>query len=214
MRAFLAIPLAGPALDAFRSFRGGLVGGVPAVRWTAADSPHITLHFFGTITDQEAALAVRVLTPVLAGRSALELQLSGLGSFPNANAPRVLWWGVEGDRAGLAACALACRRSLAAAGFAVEERPFRPHCTLGRPRSPWPDVARDGWQRFVDVAPSTPGFAADEAVLFESVPAPDGVCHFARARLPLGVRPSQQARFEPLGADAVLLERGGDEVAR
>ncbi len=186
MRAFLAIPVQEPAAADLLAVRARLLADVPAVRWAPAETAHITLHFFGTIAAEEQARALDVLRRPLAEQRPLTLHLVGLGAFPQRGEPRVLWCGVGGDTEGLTACALACRDALRAAGFAVEGRPFRAHCTLGRPRSPWPADARDRWRRHLASAPQTAPFTADRAVLYESLTDRGGARHIPRNVLMFG----------------------------
>lgn len=186
MRAFLAIPILPPALGSFHAVRARLVSDVSAVRWAPAESPHVTLHFFGAISAPRSERALEALRPIMAAQRPMTLRLHGLGSFPSTADPRVLWCGVDGDRAELTACALACRAALSDAGFAVESRPFRAHCTLGRPRHTWPAEARESWQRHAQESPSTRSFIADRALLYESLTAPDGVVHVPREVLTFG----------------------------
>jgi RNA 2',3'-cyclic 3'-phosphodiesterase len=186
VRAFLAVPVCAPALEAFQALRDQLVADVPAVRWAPAESPHITLHFFGAISTADSQRALEVLRPVMTAQRPMTLRLHGLGSFPSASEPRVLWCGVDGDRSELTACALACRGALKAAGFAVEARPYRAHCTFGRPRRPWPADARERWRRRAQEDRATPSFTADRAILYESLNAAEGVVHVPRELLTLG----------------------------
>lgn len=186
VRAFLAIPLRPPALAALVRTREQLVAEVPGVRWAPADSPHITLHFFGSISPHDAERALGALRPVLDARPPMNLRLRGLGSFPAHRHARVLWFGIDGDVDALTACARGCADALEAAGFAVERRPFRAHCTLGRPRVPWPAQAQDAWQRQAATEPCTPAFTADRAILFESVTVAGGVRHLPREVVVLG----------------------------
>jgi 2'-5' RNA ligase len=81
----------------------------------------------------------------------------------------------------------ACALALGAAGFAVEHRTWRAHCTLGRPREPWPSEALRAWRDAAAEEPCTPAFTADHAILYESVTRSDGVRHVPRVTLPLGV---------------------------
>jgi 2'-5' RNA ligase len=180
VRAFLAIPVQAPALDVFKALRAGIVDDVPAVRWAPADSAHITLHFFGAITTEEADRALTVLRPVMSARPRMTLRLLGLGSFPPRGRARVLWWGVDGDVAALSACARASVTALRAVGFPVEDRTYRPHCTLGRPRQPWPPEASKSWRSRADDVPVTPAYSADRAVLYESLTTAGGTVHLPR----------------------------------
>ncbi len=206
VRAFLAIPVRPPALEAFHGLRARLVAEIPAVRWAPAASPHITLHFFGAISDLEATRALEAVRAVMSAQLPLSLRLHGLGSFPSGADPHVLWWGIDGQRARLTACALACRTALRAAGFAVEERRYRAHCTLGRPRPGWAAEARERWRRIATENPTTPAFAADRAILYETVTAPEGVRHVPVEVVALRAAGDDMQRPQsvPLGEDEVV----------
>jgi 2'-5' RNA ligase len=186
MRAFIAIPVLQPALAAFQDLRERLVAGVGSVRWAPADNAHVTLHFFGALDDDAAARAVAALRPALAEHTPFTVSLRGLGAFPTNQRPRILWCGVDGDVDALSAVAHGCRVALGAAGFAVEDRPWRAHCTLGRPREPWPPEALHAWRAAAAEDPRTPAFTAGHVILYETVNGRDGVCHLPRVTLPLG----------------------------
>lgn len=189
MRAFLAVPVLPPALGPFWALRERLTAEVGAVRWAPAESPHITLHFFGALSDAAAVRALDALRSALADQMPITLSLRGLGGFPSDRRPRVLWWGVDGDLDALEALARACAVALGGAGFAVEDRRWRPHCTVGRPRHPWPAAALQSWLAVARDEPRTPVFTADRAVLYESVRGPGGIAHVARATVGLGAGP-------------------------
>jgi RNA 2',3'-cyclic 3'-phosphodiesterase len=185
VRAFLALPVLPPALAQLESLSEELRDAVEGVRWAPIETVHLTLHFFGQISDPRVARAVEALQPVFAGQAPIQLRLSGLGSFPSHARPRVLWCGIGGDTGALHSLGDRCASALAAAGFAVDERPFRPHCTLGRPRLPWPATAHERWNELASQQPSTDGFIADVAILYESVTGPSGMRHHPRLTLPL-----------------------------
>ena len=104
-----------------------------APRWVGRDAQHVTLAFFGEVpTARVAGLAAAVGDAV--GEPSLHLRLAGAGTFPERGAPRVLWVGVDGDVAELAALAGAVADAARSAGVPVDRRPYRPHLTVGR----WP----------------------------------------------------------------------------
>jgi RNA 2',3'-cyclic 3'-phosphodiesterase len=186
VRAFLAVAVMPPALEHLAALRERLVAEVGAVRWAPPGSPHITLHFFGDLDDPAAVRALDGLRPVLGEQAPVRLRLRGLGSFPSDRNPRVLWCGVDGDLARLQALSDSCRTALAAAGFAVGASRWHPHCTVGRPRQPWPAESLQSWRAVAREEPSTPLFTVDCAVLYESVSGPGGVVHTPRATLAMG----------------------------
>jgi RNA 2',3'-cyclic 3'-phosphodiesterase len=193
MRTFLAVPVLPPALATFQALRERLVAGVGKVRWAPAETPHITLHFFGALDDDAAAIALAALRPALAEHTPITMRLRGLGAFPSNHRPRVLWCGVDGEVDALSAVAHSCAVALGSAGFAVGDRPWRAHCTVGRPREPWPAESLQAWRAAAAEEPCTPAFTAGLAVLYESVRGPaGGVRHVPRVTLPFGVGRAQE----------------------
>jgi RNA 2',3'-cyclic 3'-phosphodiesterase len=81
---------------------------------------------------------VEAAAPAVAGTPPLTLRLAGGGRVGALRRPQVAWAGLEGDVGPLVELAgrlAAVARSLE---LPVEDRPFRPHLTLGRwrPRAP------------------------------------------------------------------------------
>lgn len=104
------------------------------VAWVATANLHLTLKFLGAV-DAARLDAVRAALGG-AGGPPFDLVLRGLGAFPSATRPRVLWAGAGGGHAEAAALAGRLEAALAPLGFAPEGRPFSAHVTLGRVREP------------------------------------------------------------------------------
>src|SRR5262249_52995767 len=87
------------------------------------------------------ALAPRLATAARACPP-FEATVSGVSTFPERGAPRVLWLGIELPPS-VHELQRACERAARASGFEAEERPFAPHLTLGRfrERVPRPQLA-------------------------------------------------------------------------
>ena len=109
-----------------------------APRWSAPHRWHLTLLFLGAVPDGCVAQLVAAGAPAVAGSPAMHLRLAGSGRFGPPRRPQVAWAGLEGDLEGLAALAARLTDAARALGLPVEDRPFRPHLTLGRwrPRQP------------------------------------------------------------------------------
>ncbi len=134
IRAFIAIDLPAEVKQALGDVAAALAAGVPrgAVRWVRPEQIHLTLRFLGdTPIDRLPALAA-ALDDVAGRHSPFALRLTTTGCFPNAHRPRVVWVGLGGEAAALAALVADLNAALGALGLPPEDKPFRAHLTLGR----------------------------------------------------------------------------------
>lgn len=106
------------------------------LRWVRPESIHLTLKFFGDISGNAVANISAVAEKAAAAAGPFELAIGGAGVFPDMNRPRIIWLGMNGDVARLVTFQKELERALQEIGFPREERPFRPHLTLGRIKSP------------------------------------------------------------------------------
>lgn len=105
--------------------------GSSAVRWVAGCNLHLTLKFLGDVSVANLDLLKEVLQSVMTEHPCFEFSVGGLGAFPSARRPRVVWVGIEAPTE-LGNVQAALEHRLAKLGYAPEERPFSPHLTLGR----------------------------------------------------------------------------------
>lgn len=150
VRAFLAVPVTPPAFDEGVRLLDRLRGALPDVRWVRGEGLHLTLHFFEDLSDDLAETVVAAAHTASRDVGAYEAQLGGLGCFPRDGEERVLWIGMQQGHDQTASLQRDVEGALHAAGFAREQRPFRPHVTLGRPRGRFDAAARGRWQRFAE----------------------------------------------------------------
>ncbi len=137
-----------------------------APRWSSPADLHITLAFLGDVPRARLAGLLSALGPAVAGSAPVTLQLTGAGRF-GSRRPRVLWAGVGGDVAALTALADRLAAAARHAGVPADERPYRPHLTLGRwPGPGTPDAA------VVDLLTGDhgPAWPVTEVVLWRSPP--------------------------------------------
>jgi len=102
------------------------------IRWVRPEGIHLTLKFFGDISGGDVANIATVVEKAAEGERPFSLAVIGAGVFPDPNRPRVLWLGMNGDVERLLAFQKGVEQALLQIGFPREERPFRPHLTLGR----------------------------------------------------------------------------------
>jgi 2'-5' RNA ligase len=103
-----------------------------AIRWTRPEQFHVTLRFLGDVPVNRLEALKTSVGAACAGFPAVRLSASGLGFFPGAERPRVIWCGAE-DEAGRLAD-LHARLDEAVRSFAPAGKPerFAGHITLGR----------------------------------------------------------------------------------
>jgi 2'-5' RNA ligase len=104
---------------------------VRGVRWVREDMLHATLAFLGERNEAEAREAHAVVREVAASRGPIHVTLSGLGVFPNAARPRVIWLGLA-DPNPVRELHRVFERERARLGVPAEGRAYHPHVTLGR----------------------------------------------------------------------------------
>ena len=111
-------------------------GGAP--RWTAPDRWHLTLLFLGAVPTESVPALVDAAGEAVSGTPAMCLRVAGAGRFGPVRRPQVFWAGLDGDVEPLVELAGRLASAARGLGLPVEDRPFRPHLTLGRwaPRRP------------------------------------------------------------------------------
>lgn len=100
------------------------------------------------------------------------VKVSGLGAFPNMRNPRVLWVGI-GENDALKRLAANIEEAITPLGFEREDRPFTPHLTLCRVKSPADgrDLGRTAAEADISIDKS---FTASEFHLIKSILNPKG----------------------------------------
>ena len=136
LRLFWAVNLTGELKKKIASFSRELA--VPGLKagWVAGDNLHLTLAFLG---DTEPGLIGPMEAAVnnnIQGFAPFELCFGSPGFFPATGSPRVLWLGIRGEVGKLKILQLKVQSALTNVGFVPESRPFSPHLTLARIKSP------------------------------------------------------------------------------
>jgi 2'-5' RNA ligase len=169
LRTFIGVPIrATPALRRVIAELDSLGKPLKAV---SPDNLHITLKFLGDTHPQDIAAVGQALTAAADGKSACASELVGVGAFPHAHRPSVVWAGLQNAQV-LIDLASELERRLAELGFPREQRAFQPHLTLARVRTkPPPQLAK------LLAANSETHFGAvriESAILYQSELGPQG----------------------------------------
>jgi len=171
VRLFVALDIPETARAALVECSAQLAKTCGGPRWVRLEGAHVTLKFIGEVPD-ELAENIRLALAEIHDLPPVDLRFEGLGFFPNAKRPRVLWAGIEAGPA-LAELAAAVAGRLAPLGIEGEAREFRPHVTLARLSSP---EGLDPLRAAVDKlgAPEFGRATAREFYLYQSVLRPAG----------------------------------------
>lgn len=155
------------------------------VRWVEPEAYHLTLKFLGEVERDRIGEVVEAMREAISGEASLGLAPGRLAAVPALERPRVLWIEIETDPA-LTRIQAKLEGALAARGFPQEERPFRPHLTLGRLRRSGP---RGDLAALPEVASaldfSEVTFPVDSVVLMASEREPEGARYRVVSRLTL-----------------------------
>ncbi|MFA5389090.1 MAG: RNA 2',3'-cyclic phosphodiesterase [Candidatus Omnitrophota bacterium] len=104
-------------------------------KWLTENQLHLTLKFLGNIEDNMTQKISGVLSDISGSARPFAINFSETGAFPDLEHPRVICLGIGKGAEHLEALNREIENSLEELGFKKEERPFKPHLTLGRVRS-------------------------------------------------------------------------------
>lgn len=168
-RLFVAIDLP----DETRQLLSALDPRVRGVRWTDAAQMHLTLGFFGDVSDPAESTVRERLGAVEFG--AFFLPVIGIGVFSSKGAPKIIWIGVGKAHPHLFQIYKRVQEAALAAGLEPELRPWHPHITIARCR----DVGPQSLRKFLkDNADFDAGMIRVEAFhLYSSKLTPSGPIH-------------------------------------
>jgi RNA 2',3'-cyclic 3'-phosphodiesterase len=137
MRLFVGLVPPSAALDDLDAACAPLRPGRADLRWTSRERWHVTLAFFGEVTEETLPGLLPRLERAARGHRAFALSLAAGGAFSSATRANVLWCGLSGDLEALGELALSVSAGARQAGAEPDEKkPFRPHVTLARCRAP------------------------------------------------------------------------------
>lgn len=186
VRAFVAIELPSILLKRIEELQETLkkeVKGTRSVSWPRPEGIHLTLKFLGDVEETRIEDISTALTGASSGFKSMRLKAGGVGCFPTQRNPRVIWVGLSHSEE-LERLQNNIEEAAAGLGFEKEDRPFKPHLTLCRIKSP-----EDGrilghsiekFKDFIDI-----DFVARDLVLFKSQLSPRGAVYTALKRISL-----------------------------
>lgn len=133
MRTFVSIEIPEEIKDNIEKSIGEMKVTLPPIKWVDKKNLHITMKFLGWVEDGRLADLTCSLTDLARDFGTIKVSFKGLGVFPDAKRPRVVWVGIEegGDR--VKELAEKLEEGLSKEGYREgEDREFEPHLTIGR----------------------------------------------------------------------------------
>ena len=158
MRLFIAISLDEAVRDAICGIQTQLRSAALCGRMTRRENLHLTLAFLGENPPSQIP-DIRAAMETAAG-PAFVLQFSKLGRFRRDGGD--IWWLGAEESAPLQSLAAALQGELRRRGFALEERKFMPHLTLGRQIQTLPEFDKNS------IAGQAPPQQVSQITLFSS----------------------------------------------
>lgn len=132
IRTFVAVGLDGRLCGRIARRLEPLQTGRRGVRWVKPNQFHFTLSFLGDIDPRQAPGVCAAVADASAGFAPFEIELAGIGAFPNRDRPSTLWIGVDNGKEEMRKLQSAVACALEPLGFPPEKRPFSAHLTFGR----------------------------------------------------------------------------------
>lgn len=175
VRCFIALPLPPQVLRAIDRLQQQLRHELSGFRWAPPENLHLTLRFLGDQPEDYLEKLADIVLSVGSSNRCFQLTISGIGAFPSWHRGRVIWLGCQ-QPAPVVSLHQQLSAALLSLGIPEEQRPFRPHLTLGRSRQPRALPPLPETVTGAEVA----SFDIDRLVLYQSQLTPRGARHTQR----------------------------------
>lgn len=134
--------------------------------WMDPRDYHLTLFFFGTLTEERLDRLMPLVEKISAGTIPFPLRTSATESFGDPVHPRVIYSALEPSRP-LLLLRKKLEKPLAEDGMRLEKRLFHPHITLAKR---WRAGNLTAELAYADESRVFPGWTAEQIVLFKVLP--------------------------------------------
>ena len=180
MRTFIAIEIPETVKVELAKLQAKLRRTGAEVGWANPDTIHLTLRFLGETEERQLDQVKQLCANTAAEFHPFTLRFKDTGYFPNYRQPRVLWVGLAGEMEVATQLQKRLEEQVIEMGFDHEDKPFKPHLTIGRVKSSKnvkPLVAKADMYVLPELS-----FEVGELVLFKSELHPAGARYTALAR--------------------------------
>jgi 2'-5' RNA ligase len=134
IRTFIALAMPEAVCRDMHRLQADIARDIPrGIRWVGPEAMHLTIRFLGATGAALVPAIAGALDAAVRDVPPVRFTLAGLGAFPSAGNPKVVWAGFD-DGGAAARVHHALEDALERLGCAREPRPYAPHLTLGRIR--------------------------------------------------------------------------------
>jgi len=142
------------------------------IKWVDPANLHLTLAFLGEVDEDQIIKAGKIINEAAENCSPFEIVLGGTGVFRNIKQPRVIWLNIEAPQSLYDLQKDICAE-LRKEDLYRDEKPFRPHLTLGRMKYV---VKREVLSDLISSSGgiNLPPQIVNELLLYESILKPEG----------------------------------------
>jgi 2'-5' RNA ligase len=135
IRVFVALPINEEVRGGLAVIQKRLKQSGARVGWVKPANIHLTLAFLGYVPETQVTDLAAVMDEAASRVPAFRFEVAAIGTFGSPHSPRVVWAGVEDPSGTLSLLHQELVVGLAGLDIPLDDRPFRPHLTLGRVRS-------------------------------------------------------------------------------
>lgn len=135
MRTFIAADFPVEIVENIRTTLSYLKAQTPGhdLKWVASENLHLTIKFLGDIAESRLENIKTIFQDELRGQNEFLVTVEGLGFYPNAQHPRVVWFGITPEQT-LKQIHRKLDIALQKIDVHTDQRGYSPHLTVARVR--------------------------------------------------------------------------------
>lgn len=131
IRCFIGIEIPEEIQTLILGIQSTLQNKISGATWTKSGNHHLTLKFLGQVEQNQLPRIKDILCAVATKSVQFNIEIGGLGVFPNWERPRVLWLGLTQGNTKIRALSTSINKGLEDLQYPIDPR-FHPHLTLAR----------------------------------------------------------------------------------
>jgi len=170
MRSFLAFEIPREVKRRLSEVSITMARTLPGVRWVRPEGQHITIRFFGEISEARAQ-EIKDILGVAGPYRRVEASLKCIDAFPDKRKARVIVATIDEGVDIIRSIYHDIENRLTALGYEREKKGFTPHITFGRMKVPAPLLERD------TLPLECPRFTIERIILYRSILGREGATY-------------------------------------